>query len=153
MAVSTVDGTIQAFDLKRKTPSHSVFRDLVIRGADGKEAKLPKSVVARKVADSIRIGASGRFYLYEAIDHKGIHGVRLADGTSAHGYPVMNERVMLLVLVLNCVLFVGRIAIEGRIWPLPLVLIVLASIVYPLYRRTHLEARAQFDGDKSFRAG
>jgi hypothetical protein len=147
MAVSIVDGTLESFELKRKTPSVSIYRDLVIRDGEGRETRLNKAVAARKVADQLKAGLAGRFYLYSAIDHKGVHGFRLQDGSKAHAFPVMNERVMLLVLVLNCVLLIGRLAIEGKIWILPLLLILLAAAIYPLYRKTHLEARDQFEKD------
>ena len=147
MAVSTVDGTLESFELRRKTPSISIYRDLIIRDGQGGETKLNKAVAARKVADQLKPGLRGRFYLYSSIDHKGVHGVRLVDGSKVHAFPVMNERVMLLVLVLNCVLLIGRLAIEGKIWILPLLLILLAAVAYPLYRKTHLEARDQFEQD------
>ncbi|MGZ8997605.1 MAG: hypothetical protein ACXW2T_01995, partial [Allosphingosinicella sp.] len=120
MAVSKVDGTLETFELKRETPSISIYRDLVIRHDGGGETRLNKAVAARTVADTLKSGAHGRFYLYKSIDQKGLHGVRLDDGTKVHAFPVMNERVMLLVLVLNCVLLIGRLAIEGKIWILPL---------------------------------
>ena len=148
MAVSIVDGTLESFELKRKAPAISIYRDLVIRHGDGGETRFRKAVSAAKVAEKLEVGAKGRFYLYEAIDTKGIHGVRLDNGARVHAFPVMNERVMLLVLVLNCVLLIGRILIEGVLWYLPLALIVLAAIVYPLYRKTHLEAREQFQRDQ-----
>jgi hypothetical protein len=150
VSVSTIDGTLETFELKRETPSHSIYRDLVIRRDSGGEMVLKKAVVPRKVANALEPGRRGRFYCYEAIDHKGIHGVRLDDGSEVHAFPTMNERVMLLVLVLNCVLLIGRIAIEGRIWYLPLALVVLAAVAYPLYRKTHLEARRQFEEDSNY---
>ena len=148
MAVSMVDGTLESFELKRKTPAVSIYRDLVIRHDDGGETHFGKAVAAAKVAETLASGARGRFYLYESIDNKGVHGVRLENGVKAHAFPVMNERIMLLVLVLNCVLLIGRIVIEGVIWYLPLILIVLAAIAYPLYRKTHLEARDQYERDQ-----
>ena len=153
MAVSIVDGTLESFELKRKAPAVSIYRDLVIRHGDGGETRLRKSVSAAKVAEQLELGAKGRFYLYESIDNKGIHGVRLENGATVHAFPVMNERVMLLVLVINCVLLIGRILIEGVLWYLPLALIVLAAIVYPLYRKTHLEAREQFQRDQQSASG
>jgi hypothetical protein len=150
MSVSIVDGTLEAVELRRKARHLSVFNLLLIRRVDGSEQRVSKAVVAAKVAEALKPGASGRFYLYRSIDQKGVHGVRLADGTSLFDYPKLNERLMLMVLIVNCILLVGRLALEGRIWLFALALIVFAAIVYPLYRRTHMEARDQFDADKGF---
>jgi hypothetical protein len=144
MAVSIVEGSLEAFELKRRAPAISLYRDLVIRHRDGGETRFKRAVAAGNVADKLAPGARGRFFLFESIDQKGIHALQLDDGTEVHAFPVMNERIILLVLVLNCVLLIGRMAIDGRLWILPLILILLAAIVYPLYRRTHLEARDQF---------
>ena len=37
-------------------------------------------------------GTSGRFYLYTAIDHRGIHGVRDDEGRSAFAFPRSTKR-------------------------------------------------------------
>jgi len=153
MSVSIIDGTLEAAKLKRKGKSASLFDSISIRRAGGGEERLGKTIVANTVADAMQPGTRGRFYLYSAIDHKGLHGLRTADGVAIHEFPGSSERVMLIVLIINVVLLIGRFAIEGAIWFLPLGLVVLAGIVYPLYRKTRIESRRQFDGDSGYAAG
>lgn len=153
MSVSAVDGTLEAVDLRRKTRQLSVYNSLIFRLADGGEMRLAKAVVANQVAAALEPGTRGRFYLYKSIDQKGIHGVRAADGTSVHVFPRVNERLMLMVLIINAILLVGRILIDGSLWLLPLGLVVMGAIVYPLYRKTRVESERQFHGDSGYAAG
>lgn len=152
MSVSTIDGTLEAANLKRRGKSASLFDSVVIRTADGQEKRLGKTIVANAVADAMQPGTRGRFYPYSAIDHKGMHGLRTVDGVAIHEFPGSSERLMLIVLIINVVLLIGRFALEGKVWLLPLGLVVLAGIVYPLYRKTRIESRRQFDADSGYPA-
>ena len=152
MSVSMIDGTLEAANLKRRAKSASVYDSILFRRSDGGEARLGKTIVANPVADALKPGTRGRFYLYSAIDHKGMHGLRTADGVAIHEFPGSSERLMLIVLIINLVLLVGRLGLEGKVWFLPLALVVLAGIVYPLYRKTRIESLRQFDADSGYSA-
>jgi hypothetical protein len=152
MTVSTIEGTLEAANLKRRAKSVSVYDSILFRRADGSERRLGKTMVANAVADALQPGARGRFYLYSAIDHKGLHGLRTAAGAAIHEFPGSNERLMLVVLVINLVLLIGRFLVEGMVWFLPLGLVVMAGILYPLYRKTRTESRRQFDSDSGYAA-
>ena len=81
MAVSIIDGTIEEVELKRRRKLGTVYRRGSCSGfADGSTKTWAKAVVWNNVADRLKPGTQGRFYLYTAIDHRGIHGVRTADG-------------------------------------------------------------------------
>src|SRR5688572_5101937 len=150
MPVSTIDGTLEAAALKRRVRNISVYDSITFRRNDGTEHRLGKSVVPNEVADALKPGTKGRFYLYSSIDHKGVHGVRSADGTAAYGYAQNNERLMLIVLVLNALWLIGGILLDGQVRLFPLALVVLAVVVYPLYRKTRIESRRQFDADTGY---
>ena len=149
MSVAAIDGTLEAANLKRRVRNISVYDSLVIRRDGGGEERLGKTMVSNQVADSLEPGTRGRFYTYASIDHKGMHGVRTADGKAVYDFPQNNEKIMLVVLALNLVWLVGGILYDGRARYFPLALVVLAAVVYPLYRKTRLEARRQFDADSS----
>src|SRR5688572_24486861 len=104
MPVSTIDGTLEAAALKRRVRNISIYDNLTFRRDDGSEHRLGKSVVPNEVADALKPGTKGRFYLYSSIDHKGVRG---AGGVSAYGYARNNERLMLIVLVLNALWLIG----------------------------------------------
>lgn len=153
MSVAALDGTLEAANLKRRGKSASLFDSIVVRRSDGGEERLGKTIVANVVADALRPGTIGRFYHYSAIDHKGLHGLRTAEGVAIHEFPGSSERLMLVVLIINLILLVGRLLIDGKIWFLPLGLVVLAGVVYPLYRKTRMESRHQFEADSGYAAG
>ena len=150
MPVSTIDGTLEAAALKRRVRNISIYDSITFRRDDGSEHRLAKSVVPNEVADALKPGTRGRFYLYSSIDHKGVHGVRSAEGVSAYGYSQTNERLMLIVLVLNALWLVGGVFLDGQVRLFPLALVVLAVVVYPLYRKTRIESRRQFDADAGY---
>ena len=152
MSVSTIDGTVEAATLKRTVRNISVFESISIRRDDGSEHRLGKSMVPNAVAEALKPGTRGRFYLYSSIDHKGVHGVRTADGRSAYGFARNNERIMLVVLVLNALWLAGGFALDGRVRFIPLALVVLALVVYPLYRKVRVESRRQFEADAGYAA-
>ena len=147
MSVAAIDGTLEAANLKRRVRNISVYDSIVIRRADGREERLGKTMVSNPVADALRPGTRGRFYTYASIDHKGMHGVRTADGKAVYDFPQNNEKLMLIVLAVNVIWLAGGILLDGKARWFPLALVALAAIVYPLYRKTRLESRRQFDAD------
>ena len=147
MPVSTIDGIVEAAALKRRVRNISIYDSIAFRLDDGSEHWLGKSIVPNTVADVLKPGTKGRFYLYSSIDHKGVHGVRSVGGVSAYGYAQNNERLMLIVLGLNALWLVGGVFLDGQVRLFPLALAVLAVVVYPLYRKTRIESRRQFDAD------
>lgn len=149
MSVAAIDGTLEAANLKRKVRNISIYESIVIRRDGGGEEKLGKTMVSNQVADALQPGTRGRFYIYSAIDHKGMHGVRTADGKAAYDFPQNNEKIMLVVLALNAVWLIGGILLDGKARLFPLALVVLAVVVYPLYRKTRMEALRQFEADAS----
>jgi hypothetical protein len=149
MSVAAIDGTLEAASLKRKVRNISVYDSIVIRRDGGGEERLGKTIVGNPVADALQPGTRGRFYTYASIDHKGMHAVRTADGKAVYDFPQNNEKLMLVVLAVNLIWLVGGILLDGRARYFPLALVVLAAIVYPLYRKTRLECRRQFDADSS----
>ena len=151
MSVAAIDGTLEAATLKRKVRNISVYDSIVIRRDGGGEQRLGKTMVSNPVADALQPGTRGRFYTYASIDHKGMHGVRTTDGKAVYDFPQNNEKLMLIVLAVNAIWLVGGILLDGRARYFPLALVVLAAIVYPLYRKTRIESRRQFDADAALR--
>jgi hypothetical protein len=149
MSVAAIDGTLEAANLKRKVRNMSIYDSIVIRRDGGGEERLGKTVVANAVADALQPGTRGRFYTYASIDHKGMHGVRTGDGKAVYDFPQNNEKLMLVVLAVNAIWLVGGILLDGRARYFPLALVLLAVIVYPLYRKTRLESRRQFEADSA----
>ena len=151
MSVAAINGTLEAANLKRKVRNISVYDSIVIRRDDGSEERLGKTMVSNPVADALQPGTRGRFYTYASIDHKGMHGVRAADGKSVFDFPKNNETIALIVLVVNLIWLIGGVLLDGQIRLFPLALTVFGGVIYPLYRNTRMQALRQFEADSAAR--
>jgi hypothetical protein len=149
MSVSAIVGTLEAANLKRRVRNISIYDSLVIRRDGGGEERLGKTIISNKVADLLQPGTRGRFYSYASIDHKGMHGVRTADGKAAYDFPQNNEKISIVVFVVNAIWLIGGVLLDGGVRLLPLALIALSAVIYPLYRKTRMEALRQFEADSS----
>jgi hypothetical protein len=152
MGVSTIDGTLEEAVLKRVRRNLRVYERLTFRLADGSTRSIAKSIVDAPVAERLLPGTSGRFYLYTAIDHRGLHGLRDATGQAVFSYPTNNEKALLVVMPILLLWIVVALVLQGGI-PILGALVLLVSIpFYFLYRATRMEARRQFEADSAFAA-
>lgn len=151
MGVSVIDGTIEEVVLRRRRKLGSVYDRVVFRLDDGSTKTWGKSVVWNQVADHLKPGLKGRFYLYTAIDHRGIHGIRTADGREVYGLGKVNEIIALVLLVVNALVVGLSAATTGDAPLLSVILMVLAIPMYLLYRGTRVQAERQFQADAGFR--
>ena len=149
MGVSTIDGTLEEAVLKRVRRNIRVFERLTFRLRDGTTKSVAKAVVDAPVAERLVPGTSGRFYLYTAIDHRGVHGVRADDGQSVYGYPKNNEKIMLVMIPLLVVWIAIGIAMIQDAPLLPTILLLLSVPFYFIYRNTRLQAQRQYDADSA----
>jgi len=146
MAVSTIDGTLEEVVLKKVRGKNRIYERLTFRLADGGTKSLAKSIVHQDLGPLIEPGISGRFYLYTAIDHRGIHGVRASDGREGFVFGKANETAMLLTVVVGIALIAVNLAMDRlSIWGV--LLIILGIPGYFLYRSTRVQATRQYEGD------
>lgn len=151
MAVTIIDGTIEEVELKRRRKLASVYSRILFRLADGSTKTWGKSVVWNEVADRLKPGTKGRFYLYTAIDHRGVHGVRTAAGEEVYGFGKVNEYVSIGVFVVSALTVTLTLAAFGRAQLLATILLVLSIPMYLLYRNTRVQAERQFQADAGYR--
>jgi hypothetical protein len=152
MGTSIIDGTVEAVWLKRRRSKVAVYDKILFRLADGRTRSIGKSVVGPAVADRLVPGTSGRFYLYTAIDHHGLHGLRDREGRAVYAFPTVNETAMLILACLNALWLILSIVLADRVPLLPLFLTVCAFPGWFLYRQTRVQAQRQFDGDTGYAA-
>jgi hypothetical protein len=152
MAVSIIDGTVEEAVLKRRRAQASVYERVTFRLGDGTTKTWAKAVILNDVADLVLPGTSGRFYLFTAIDHRGISGVRAADGREACGVPKVNEKASIWVIVMMTLLNALYILALDKISILALVLMILGVPMYFYYRHVRVEAERQFAADKGYRS-
>ena len=84
MSTEIITGRIAPTEPIREKRGYCLFDPLVITGTDGKARELRKVSAGGEVANIIRRGGEGRFYLGKNAGMAGIHGVRLNDGTAAY---------------------------------------------------------------------
>src|SRR4030095_627345 len=147
MSVSIIDGTIEEAEPGRKAMSVRMFKRIVFRLAAARTKMLLRPVVHSELAGQIQPGTSGRFYLFAAIDHRGLHGLRDDKGHALMRFPRNNE-VATLVSALVMGLWVGAALVSvGGIPILPGLVLLLAVPAFFLYRNTRIEAERQFGSD------
>lgn len=151
MGVSVIDGTIEEVVLRRRRKLGSVYDRVVFRLDDGSAKTWGKSVIWNNVADQLKPGLRGRFYLYTAIDHRGIHGIRTMDGREVYGFGKQNEIISIVIFVTMALLVAISIAAMGDAPLLATILLILSIPMYVLYRGTRVQAERQFQADAGFR--
>ena len=151
MATSTVDGMVEEAVLKRRRSQGSFYERIKFRLDDGSTMTWAKAHVMNNVGDLLAPGTRGRFYLYTAIDHRGISGVRAADGRESFGVAKVNETVGLWIVIVNVLLTIMYVTLMDKVSVLALILIVLGVPMFFLYRQNRLDAEKAFNAEAGFR--
>lgn len=144
MAVSVIEGTLEGAAVKRIRGKTRIYQSLQFRLRDGSSRSIAKAIVHEDVAALLEPGTSGRFYLYTAIDHRGIHGVRDDRGREAFGISRVNEYAMLASAGIGIAL-TGLYLTDNKVSFWGLLCIVLGIPGYFLYRQVRLDATRQFE--------
>ena len=150
MSTSIIDGTVADVVPGRRARGIAILKSIRFDLADGSSRTVTKAVVTKDIAAEIVPGAKGRFYLYNAFDMRGIHGVRTADGRAVHGFPTNNQTLFLVAGTINLAWVVIMIALRGAIPLLGAALLVLCAVGWYFMGRGKDEARKQFDGDAGY---
>lgn len=147
MPTSIIDGTIAETEPGRRRAAATVFKSIRFDLADGSSRTVKKAVVANAVADELVVGASGRFYLFNAFDISGIHGVRTADGRAVHVFPGNNQKLFLISAILALAWITLRVVSEGDVPLLGVALAILGVVGWYFMGKGKTEARNQFEAD------
>ena len=126
MSTSIIDGTVEEAVAGRSRGSITVYKSIRFQLDDGSSRTITKAVVKHDIAEHLVPGSRARFYLFNAFDIRGIHGVRTPDGRSVYA------------------------SVDGEIPLLGLGLMILAAVGWFLMGKGQTESKAQFDGDAAF---
>jgi len=150
VGVHIIDGTIESVELKRSVMNLRVFKEIRFRLRDGGQRTVVKAVTDKDVAIRLQPGTSGRYYMFEALDQRGVHGVRDDQGHAAFKFPKNNE-IGMGVLVLFNLLWASITLYTVQDIPLIALLILLLGTPYYFYlRNLRSQAKRQFDADSSY---
>ena len=152
MATSTIDGTIEEAVIRRRRSQGSFYDLIKFRLDDGSTKTWTKAHVMNNVGDLLVPGTRGRFYLFTAIDHRGVSGVRTDDGREVFGVATMNERVGIGIAISMTLLTILYVTVLQKISIVSLVLAVLGVPMFFLYRQNRLDAEKAFRDDAGYRA-
>ena len=151
MATSTIDGTVEEAVLKRRRSQGSFYERIKFRLDDGSTRTWAKAHVMNNVGDLLVPGTRGRFYLFTAIDHRGVSGVRTEDGREAFGVARLNEYAGIGIVVAMALLTALNVAMFDKISILAVVLMVLGVPMFFFYRQNLVDAEKAFRADAGFR--
>lgn len=151
MAQSRIDGTVEEAVIRRRRSQGSFYDSIKFRLDDGSTKTWTKAHVMNNVGDLLTPGTRGRFYLFTAIDHRGVSGVRTDDGREAFGVAKLNELVGMWLVIINILLTILYITVLKGISVLALILIVLGVPMFFLYRQNRLDAEKAFRDDAGYR--
>lgn len=152
MATSIIDGTVEEAVLKRSRSGIAVFESIRFQLDDGSHRTVKKAVVKQEVADEIRAGTKGRFYLYNAFDLRGVHGVRTPDGGAVYGFPTNNQKIFLILGIVSFAWIALKLFTEGGIPLLGAGLLILAIVGWTLMGKGQRESKQQFEDDAGYGA-
>lgn len=150
MATSIIDGTVEEAVLKRSRGGTAVFDTIRFLLDDGSSRTVKKAVVKQDVADEIKMGAKGRFYLYNAFDLKGVHGVRTSDGRAVYGFPDGNQKLFMILVFLNLAWIAFKLFTDGAVPLLGVGLVILGAVGWTFMGKGSREAKQQFDDDAAY---
>lgn len=145
MSTSMIEGSVEAVDIRMSRAKVIFYRTITFRRADGGREIIPKLAVHPDVAAHLTPGSSGRFFLFKTFDAKGLHGVRLPDGTAKYVYPGSNSGIFLMLLIVNALWCAFMIYAEDRLPFLAVPLMILGIVGLVLTRRSMAETKAQFE--------
>ena len=156
MATSTIDGTVEEAVIKRRRSQGSFYERIKFRLDDGSTRTWAKAHVMNNVGDLLVPGTRGRFYLFTAIDHRGVSGVRTEGGAEAFGMMRTNEYVGIGLVVFNVLITIFYITVMKEdastfARTIAIVLIILGVPMYFLYRQNRLDAEKAFRAEAGFR--
>ena len=91
-------------------------------------------------------GAEGRFYLFSAVDMRGVYGLRLDDGHSASDYPGKSNRVIfLLALGVGFAVSLLYLLTTGSVRLLPFIPMAIGAFGLFYMARIERESRELFE--------
>jgi hypothetical protein len=150
MSTSIIDGTVEQAEPGRSRSGTTIFKSIRFALDDGSSRTVTKAVVKQEIADELVPGVKARFYLFKAFDISGIHGVRTPDGRAVYAFPGSNQKLFLVLGILNLAWVVTMIAVRGAVPMLGVALLILAAVGWYFMGQGQAEAKRQFDGDGSY---
>lgn len=147
MGVSIIDGRVDTADIKRENKNFRQYATLRFVTEEGREQTIKNAIAANGVAEHLRPGSTGRFYLFNSVDMRGVYGFRDSAGTVTRAFPGLNERLGLIAIgVALAAIVLYELAGDGT--PvIVLIALLLGGLGYFFSRRARIEVERAFAAD------
>jgi hypothetical protein len=150
MSVSMFDAMVEAAHPGRSRAELSTFERIRFRLLDGSVRTIENAVACPAIADQLRPGNKARFYVFEGLERRGVHGVRYANGWVLYDFPDTNAKILRLLSGVSLGWILLNLIIEHEISLIGFAVLVLTTGAYALLKQTQREAEWQVGSDYSF---
>ena len=113
MSHGHVDGTLVVAQLKRRLLGGAVYKDVTIRREDGSTRNLGTIMVLDDMRNAMVPGGRGRFYHYDVMGSKGIHGFRPVGGRAHAHFPYRWDLMSWCIGLLNLMVVAMWLMLDG----------------------------------------
>jgi hypothetical protein len=147
MAASIVEGRLEAADTKRQNKSIHQFSTLRFVTSDGAERTIKNAVATPQVARQLQAGTTGRFYLFNSADMRGVYAYRSPSGEVTAEFPRQNEKIGMVAIGVGLAAMV-LYEVFGEGTPvLVLIALLLGGIGFFFARKSRSEVERLFAAD------
>lgn len=146
MGAWRIDGSIESSPLLGAARSMRAFGPVVFRLRGGDSRTVRRALAVGPVAELVRPGTSGRFYLHSA-GSTYIYGIRTDDGRRAFAVQKGNETAFLIVALIAFLVAAASLAAGARGWYLGLPVLLICAPLYVLMRNARIGAERQWEAD------
>ena len=147
MAVSTIDGTLEEAVVKRSYARVIAYERLRFRLAGGGEEVVTKIVAEKGLAEQLKPGTRGRFYLFKVVDHKGVCGLRDASGGAWFAFIKGAENGMLISIAVGATALLLSLLLRTWLTSWAVICLLIGVPMFILYRGARVEAERRFAED------
>ena len=140
-----VEGKIDPTKPRRVSRGFGLFDKVVIHQKGGGERVLEKVSAGGRIREIVEHGCTGKFYISKHAGMLGIHGVRMADGTSVYHHFNNFELILWIGAVIGVLTLAGSLVGLPDMPLTPLVLGGIFVVALFVVRAGRARAKAQYD--------
>lgn len=147
MAHGHVDGTLVIAKLKRVVLGGAIYTDVTIRRDDGTHEAIDTVVTADELKPAMVPGTRGRFYHYDVLGAKGVHGFRPLDGIARAYFPYRWDLMTSGLGAINLLVALGWWLLQGSFAPVAVISGTIGLVMGSLFLATRITALRSYHAD------
>jgi hypothetical protein len=148
MSHGHTDGTLVVAQLKRRLlGSAAVYKDVTIRRGDGSTRNLGTILVLDDMRDAMVPGSQGRFYHYDVLGSKGVHGFRPVSGRAHARFPLRWDIMCWGIGLLNLLVVAMWLMLNGSYAYWASAFAIIGVIMGVMFTSTRIAAMKAYGAD------